>query len=82
MPIKNYTSTQNPIKTAAEIEGLLILNGAKSIQKDISDGKITAIKFLVDTAIGEVPISLPVRVSAAYEILKQQKRKIQELKQI
>lgn len=45
MPIKNYTSTQNPIKTAAEIEGLLILNGAKSIQKDISDGKITAIKF-------------------------------------
>lgn len=80
MPIKNYTSTQNPIKTAAEIEGLLILNGAKSIQKDISDGKITAIKFLVDTAIGEVPISLPVRVSAAYEILKQQKKKNPRIK--
>lgn len=48
--------------------------------KDISDGKITAIKFLVDTAIGEVPISLPVRVSAAYEILKQQKKKNPRIK--
>ena len=80
MPIKNYTSTQNPLKTASEIESLLILNGAKSIQKDISGGKITAIKFLVDTAIGEVPISLPVRVSAAYEILKQQKKKNPRIK--
>ena len=30
--LKNYTSMANPLKTAAEIEATLIINGAKSIQ--------------------------------------------------
>lgn len=74
--LKNYTSMANPLKTVAEIEATLITNGAKSIQKDCAGGKIIALKFLVDTAIGEIPIALPVNVEAVQKILSAQKNVI------
>lgn len=78
--LKNYTSMANPLKTAAEIEATLIINGAKSIQKDCAGGKIIALKFLVDTAIGEIPIALPVNVEAVQKILSAQKKRNSNVK--
>lgn len=74
MAIKNYTSQKNAIATAAEIEELLIRHGAKRIQKDITNGKISAFSFLVDTAVGLVPIQLPVNVEAVYKILEKDRK--------
>lgn len=78
--LKNYTSMANPLKTAAEIEAILIINGAKSIQKDCFGGKVIALRFLVDTAIGEIPIALPVNVEAVQKILSAQKKRDSNVK--
>lgn len=70
MAIKNYTSKKSATATAAEIEELLIKHGAKMIQKEITNGNISAFRFVVDTAVGLVPIQLPVNVEAVYKILQ------------
>ena len=74
MAIKNYTSQKNAIATAAEIEELHIRHGAKRKQKDFTNGKISAFRFLVDTAVGLVPIQLPVNVEAVYKILEKDRK--------
>lgn len=74
MAIKNYTSKKSATATAAEIEELLIKHGAKMIQKDITNGDISALRFVVDTAVGLVPIQLPVNVEAVYKILQKDRK--------
>ena len=71
----NYTTQIDAIKTASEIEYLLIKNGARSILKDISeDGKIRALSFVVMTPYGQMPIRLPVNVNPVLEILTKEKK--------
>lgn len=74
MALLNYTTTVDAIKTAGEIEVILIKGGAKAIQKEIDNGKVISIKFIVDSAIGTIPIELPVQFAAVAEILRQQKK--------
>lgn len=74
MAIKNYTSKKSATVTAAEIEELLIKHGAKMIQKEITNGNISAFRFVVDTAVGLVPIQLPVNVEAVYKILQKDRK--------
>lgn len=74
MAIKNYTSKKSATATAAEIEELLIKHGAKMIQKEITNGNISAFRFVVDTAVGLVPIQLPVNVEAVYKILQKDRK--------
>ena len=74
MAIKNYTSKKSATVTAAEIEELLIKHGAKMIQKEIANGNISAFRFVVDTAVGLVPIQLPVNVEAVYKILQKDRK--------
>ena len=74
MAIKNYTSKKSVTATAAEIEELLIKHGAKMIQKEITNGNISAFRFVVDTAVGLVPIQLPVNVEAVYKILQKDRK--------
>lgn len=74
MAIKNYTSKKSAVATAAEIEDLLIKHGAKMIQKDITNGNISAFRFVVDTAVGLIPIQLPVNVEAVYKILQKDRK--------
>lgn len=74
MAVKNYTSKKSATATAAEIEELLIKHGAKMIQKDITNGNISAFRFVVDTAVGLVPIQLPVNVEAVYKILQKDRK--------
>lgn len=74
MALLNYTTTVDAIKTAAEIEVILIRGGAKAIQKEIDNGKVISIKFIVDSPIGTIPIELPVQIAAVAEILRKQKK--------
>lgn len=74
MAIKNYTSKKSATVTAAEIEELLIKHGAKMIQKEITNGNISAFRFVVDSAVGLVPIQLPVNVEAVYKILQKDRK--------
>lgn len=74
MAIKNYTSKKSAVATAAEIEDLLIKHGAKMIQKDITNGNISAFRFVVGTAVGLIPIQLPVNVEAVYKILQKDRK--------
>ena len=74
MALLNYTTTVDAIKTAGEIEDILIKGGAKAIQKEIDNGKVISIKFIVDSPIGTIPIELPVQIAAVAEILRQQKK--------
>lgn len=62
MAIKNYTAQKSVVIVAAEIEQKLIENGAVEIRKDITDGSITALKFIIPTRMGMIPIQLPVNV--------------------
>lgn len=75
MALLNYTTTVDAIKTAAEIEVILIRGGAKAIQKEIDNGKVISIKFIVDSPIGTIPIELPVQIAAVAEILRKQRNK-------
>ena len=74
MALKNYTSTQSVFKSAMELERILVDHGAMQIQKDTADGKITALRFIVNTAVGIVPFELPVNVEAVYKKLEQKKK--------
>lgn len=74
MALKNYTSTQSVFKSAMELERILVDHGAMQIQKDTADGKITALRFIVNTAVGIVPFELPVNVEAVYKKLEQDKK--------
>lgn len=68
--LKNYTTKIDPMRTAAEIDYILASNGATAIQKDITNGQITALRFTVQTSLGLIPIQLPVNVEAVQQILK------------
>ncbi len=45
MPILNYTTEVDAIKTAGQIQGLLAMKGAHSIAIDYADGEPTALVF-------------------------------------
>ncbi len=75
MPLLNYTTTIEAIKTVGEIQGILAGHGAKSIKTDYSaDGQVEALSFLVLTLHGEVGIRLPVDPDAVLRVLTKQNR--------
>ncbi len=75
MPLLNYTTTIEAIKTVGEIQGILAGHGAKSIKTDYSaDGQVEALSFLVLTPHGEVGIQLPVDPDAILRVLTKQNR--------
>ncbi len=74
MAIKNYTAQKSVIVVAAEIEQKLIENGAVQIRKDITNGEITALKFIIPTRMGMIPIQLPVNVEGVLKVLENDKK--------
>ena len=75
MPLLNYKTTIEAIKTVGEIQGILAGHGARSIQTDYSnDGQVEALSFLVLTLHGEVDIRLPINPEAVLKVLTQQNR--------
>lgn len=74
MPILNYTTTVSAIKTISEIEEELINHHVKSIMKEIDNGKIAGLSFLLETDNGAVPVRMPVRIREFMEVMKMEKK--------
>jgi len=75
MPLLNYTTTIEAIKTVGEIQGNLAAHGAKSIKTDYTDdGQVEALSFLIVTPHGEVGIRLPVDPEAVLKVLTKQNK--------
>lgn len=72
--ILNYTTTVDAIKTAAEIEAVLVHHGAKSIMHAYDGRSISGMSFLIDTGMRQIPVKLPVRTDAVLTILQREKR--------
>ena len=72
MPIANFSTTVDALKTVGEIQGILVRHGAKSILMDYENGIITSLSFKVDTPHGEMAIRLPVNARAVLRVLKEQ----------
>lgn len=75
MPILNYTTTVDALKTVSEIEYILMVHGAKAILKDYDGGKIIGLSFLIDRCDKQIPIRLPAKIDQCLEVLKIEKKK-------
>ena len=74
MPIANYTTTVEAIKTVGEIQGILVGHGARQIMMDYAkDGSVESLSFIVETPYGDMPIRLPVDARAVLKVLEKQR---------
>lgn len=74
MPILDYTTSISPYRTIGEIQETLVAHGARKILTEYGDnGKIIGLSFMVETAAGMLPISLPVAIEKVQTILERQK---------
>lgn len=74
MPIANYTTSIEAIKTVGEIQGMLVAHGAKSILMNYDDdGILESLSFIVPTPYGDMPIKLPVNARAVLKVLERQR---------
>ncbi len=70
MPLLNYTTTVPAQRTIEQIQRLLVKHGAKAIMTEYDNNReITGLAFRVNSAHGELPIRLPVKVEAVEAIL-------------
>ena len=75
MPLLNYTTQIEAVKTVGEIQGILAGHGAKSILTDYAaDGTVEALAFRVLTPQGDIAIRLPIDPEAVLKVLSQQNR--------
>lgn len=73
MPLLNYTTKIEAIKTVGEIQRTLANHGAKSILSDYDDqGQIEALAFRIITPHGDIGFRLPIDPAAVLKVLKQQ----------
>ena len=73
MPLLNYTTSIEAIKTVGEIQGILAGHGARSILIDYGEkGSIEALAFRVLTPQGEIGIRLPVDPESVLKVLTRQ----------
>ena len=63
MAILNYTTTVDALKTISEIEYELMKHGAKAIMKNIENGSVVGLSFVIDTGRmgGQVPVRIPAK---------------------
>ena len=76
MAILNYTTTVDALKTISEIEYDLMKHGAKAIMKNIENGSVVGLSFVIDTGRmgGQVPVRIPAKIDECYEVLVRQKK--------
>lgn len=71
--LKNYASTAALPNIFAAIEKTLVSHGAKEIVRNYQeDGKVSAIRFTVQTSKGLIAIQLPARYKAVQRIFEEQ----------
>lgn len=74
MPIANYSTTVDALKTVGEIQGILVAHGARSIMMTYGkDGSIESLSFIVETPYGDMPIRLPINAKAVLKVLEEQR---------
>ena len=74
MPIANYSTSIDALKTVGEIQGILVAHGARSILMNYEkDGAIESLSFIVETRYGEMPIRLPINARAVLKVLEEQR---------
>ena len=74
MPIANYSTTVDALKTVGEIQGILVAHGARSILMNYGkDGSIESLSFIVETPYGDMPIRLPINARAVLKVLEEQR---------
>jgi hypothetical protein len=74
MPIANYSTTVDALKTVGEIQGILVTHGARSILMNYGkDGSIESLSFIVETPYGDMPIRLPIDARAVLKVLEEQR---------
>ncbi|MFQ5906992.1 MAG: hypothetical protein ACE5JA_10545 [bacterium] len=74
MPIANYSTTVDALKTVGEIQGILVAHGARSILMNYGkDGSIESLSFIVETPYGDMPIRLPIDARAVLKVLEEQR---------
>jgi len=74
MPIANYTTTVDALKTVGEIQGILVGHGARSILINYAKDKtIESLSFIVETRHGDIPFRLPVDANAVLKVLEEQR---------
>lgn len=71
MPLANYTTTVQAIKTVGEIQGILVGHGARQILINYDkNGHVEALSFIVDTPHGAIPFRLPADARAVLRVLE------------
>ena len=72
MPIANFSTTVDALKTVGEIQRILVGHGATSILMDYENGIISSLSFKVETPHGQMAIRLPINPQAILRVLKEQ----------
>lgn len=71
MPIANYTTSVDALKTVGEIQGILVGHGARQILLNYDKGGIIeSLSFIVDTPHGAIPFRLPADARAVLKVLE------------
>lgn len=70
MPIANYTTTVDALKSVGEIQGMLVGHGAKSILINYKNGAAESLSFIIVSPYGDIPIRLPVLPEAVLRVMK------------
>lgn len=77
MPIKNYTTEVAEEKTVAEIQSLLAMKGARSIQINYNDqGRPTAVSFVIIFQEMPIPFQLPCNFDGVFNAMKREYKDI------
>lgn len=73
MPIANYTTTVDALRTVGEIQGMLVGHGARQILINYAkSGVIESVSFIIDTPHGAIPFRLPTNAQAVMRVLEEQ----------
>lgn len=71
MPIANYTTTVDALKTVEEIQRILVGHGARQILINYNkDGTVESLSFICDTPHGDIPFRLPADPRAVLKVLE------------
>lgn len=69
MPLLNYTTTIDPLKTIGEIQSILVKHGATNVSIDFADGVPVALTFLVKLNDEFINFRLPSNHTGCYKAL-------------
>jgi hypothetical protein len=73
MPLANYTTSVEAIKTVGEIQGILVGHGAREILMNYDEhGIIESLSFIIKTPYGNMPIKLPIDAKAVLKVLERE----------